>query len=433
MAWLEAILAFAVTMMALSTMVSMIVETFHRVAGLRERGLCFMTEQVFQKVILPKISVAQETAAQKSNRKNGAFDPKAFAAVLTSNRFIPQNDMAPWYKKIIPFLFLKGKSMKTMTTLEFIERLGESPAGHQLLQDANRRGKAYLDMIISDIANKYEDFGESAREYFTRRARLVSVGIAVVLAFSINFDAIHVFKAYLSSQSIRAALIEKGDDIAGKLKKQEEKLNEYLGDIEKEKQNKDKKTAEAPGTSGEAEPNPANTEKGGAGDNTGQDSAGSKQTDPEQASIQKIKENQKNIKNLYDDLLGYGVPIGWNYAPFNAAAPKWDNLNSWKKCLLCIGWFISVLIGGFLIGLGGPFWFDFYKRMSVFTNLVKGLQSDVQKQKDELADKKSAAKTVEEPGKISRVFLNAAVAKLSETPRGRTLLSTDGTVYMKGK
>lgn len=36
-------------------------------------------------------------------------------------------------------------------------------------------------------------------------------------------------------------------------------------------------------------------------------------------------------------------------------------------------WFVGVLLGGALIGLGGPFWFDLYKRLSVFAQIARSL------------------------------------------------------------
>ncbi len=51
MNWLEAMLAFALTMVALSTMVTAIMEVFHRFARSREAGFQLMTEQLFDVVI----------------------------------------------------------------------------------------------------------------------------------------------------------------------------------------------------------------------------------------------------------------------------------------------------------------------------------------------------------------------------------------------
>ena len=56
MEWLEAGLAFAVTMMVFSTMVSVIVETGHRIFRIREKGLQMIMVHVYEDVIWPRLS-----------------------------------------------------------------------------------------------------------------------------------------------------------------------------------------------------------------------------------------------------------------------------------------------------------------------------------------------------------------------------------------
>ena len=77
MNWLEAMLAFALTMVALSTMVTAIMEVFHRFVRSREAGFQLMTEKLFDEVIWPRL------------RSRGSMNPddarKEFIRALTRN------------------------------------------------------------------------------------------------------------------------------------------------------------------------------------------------------------------------------------------------------------------------------------------------------------------------------------------------------------
>ena len=381
MIWLEAILAFAITMMALSTMVSMIVETLHRIFGVREKGLRLMIEQVFNDIIWPKLAFGQNIPGSRGTLHKKEDIAKKFITFFSSARFAPISENESWHKKIVSF-FLRGKQLKSLSTLEFIERLGETEAGRRLIEDASRRSKDYLDTIISDIANKYEDFGENVRDYFSRRARLISVVVSIVLAVCINFDAVTVFKTYLAKHSVRSAIFEKGEAISEQLQLQEKELN---------------------------------------------DLANSQVLDDPKV-LEEIKKNQQGLNKLYDDLVAEGVPIGWVHAPFNTDKARWGKMTPWEQSITLVGWLLSVLLGGFLIGLGGPFWYDLYKRLSMFTSVVRGLQSTVQKPKDQIVQKAAEGLSAEP----AEVFHTAAIAKFAEIPQGRTLLLPDGTAYTGG-
>ena len=53
MTWLNAALAFAITMLILSMVTSVFVETIHRFIGLREKGLKLLVGHVYDWVIAP--------------------------------------------------------------------------------------------------------------------------------------------------------------------------------------------------------------------------------------------------------------------------------------------------------------------------------------------------------------------------------------------
>ena len=56
--------------------------------------------------------------------------------------------------------------------------------------------------------------------------------------------------------------------------------------------------------------------------------------------------------------------------------PGWKTAWSWFVVLL------PVLLAGVLIGLGGPFWYDTYRKLGALAGMAKGFQTTVQGSKE---------------------------------------------------
>lgn len=381
MEWLETGLAFAVTMMVFSTMVSVIVETGHRILRIREKGLQRLVAALYEDVIWPRLS--NQLGQKKATVKD-------FVTGMTSTRFLPvESDVAglkSYFHKVV-----NAKDLKSLTTLEFIERLPETAAGRGLVAEARKRGRKYLDTFLKDLASKYEDFGENATEYFARRARLVSVLVAIGLAFSLNINAIRLIETFLVNREARQAMIKQGETVAANLQKQETALQQFI-------QNR---SAE------------------------------------EKKNLEEIEKNIQELNKTVQTLSSIGIPIGWDTAIWKR--PAWadkeniDNLalRTVAKAWLLFLWTGSVLLTGFLIGLGGPFWFNTFRKLSALTGIVRGFQTPVQKEKEQVP----VVKTEEAPdqkSKVVAIFETAAQARALSDIRGRVLLTPEGNIDQGG-
>jgi len=383
MEWIEAGLAFAVTMMVFSTMVSVIVETGHRIFRIREKGLQMIMGHVYEDVIWPRLS------NRLGEKKTTAID---FMKKMSRARFYPAGQKGPVLRTNLMRKLLKvvnAGQLKSLTTLEFIERLAEMPAGRSIMEETARRGEKYLKVFLEDLASKYEDFGESAKEYFGRRARLVSVLVAIGLSFSLNINAIQLFKTFLVNKNVRQVMIERGEDVAKKMQEQEAELRKLL-----------------------------------------------RTDDPaEKENLEKIEKNIKDLGKSANMLSQTGLPIGWDTVPWNSKA--WqdfkeveDPLSRWTGCAwLLFKWVLAVLLAGLLIGLGGPFWFDTFRKLSALTGIVRGLQTPVQKPKEQEAapDDQMEGKPEGKP-KFVAIFETAAKACALGESKGRALLTQDGKI-----
>jgi hypothetical protein len=378
MEWLEASLAFAVTIMVFSTMVSVIVESFHRIFRLREDGLRRIVEELFDQTIWPKFSVKLMATVDLADRANSKDQlRKQFAKIMTKSRFNPK--IKP--KALMPRVTNAGQLM-ALTSLEMLERLAETDIGTQILKVGHQKGRQILTILIKDCISKFEDIGENASDYFARRARFLSVAISIGLAFVIHLDATELFKYYLSNRLARMAMIAQGEVIAEQLEAQEKNLKALTdGEVVDQKEN-----------------------------------------------INELSGNIKELKSTFDTMISSGVPIGWSERPWKKNAQAWNKLETRWKIVRGLWWFFSVLLAGLLIGLGGPFWFETFRKLSSLTGVVKGLVSDVQKEKDR---PKSGADKQPEDSRVDpvEVFKNAAAAKVFEFPsEGRALLNADGSI-----
>ena len=96
---------------------------------------------------------------------------------------------------------------------------------------------------------------------------------------------------------------------------------------------------------------------------------------------------------------------------------------------LLLKWVLAVLLAGLLIGLGGPFWFDTFRKLSSLTGIVRGLETPVQKAKEQ--DVSTSGESEEKPEmkpKFVAIFETAAKACTFSEVKGRALLTPDGKI-----
>ncbi len=368
MEWLEAVLAFAVLMMVMSTIVSVLVEMVHRFLGAREKGLQLLVRELYGSYLKPRLAAVAE-----GNRE----DPDRFTATITGTRYRPVP--GGWAKKLLHRM-LRSSEQKELTTLEFIERFAETEEGKDLAAWAKAGAGDWLQPeiekrlrpVLEDLASKYEALTVGAREYFSRRARLFSVLFALVVAFALHIDAVTVFKTFLENKSVRHAMIDAGEDVAAELQKQLETVQAL--------------------------------EAGSAGED---DTATAEADELENV----LQEQNDRISKSIADMQSAGVPMGWPAPFWEEAAWVSEGEGWWVGALRGL----SILLSGILIGLGGPFWYDTYRKLGALTGIAQGLQTTVQGAKEAAPPTDAEARK-----RIAEVFVTAIAAQLQPADRGGT-------------
>ena len=337
MAVLSAALAFAITMLILSMATTVMVETIHRFIGLRERGLHLMLGHLYDRVIAPYL-VRQ--GLDEGELKKQFVDlmtvnrAPAGAAGLATNDEAKTKDLSNDDRKNEPWLLSKlwgGRRLSTLEGNAFMSRLGGSEFGAAIESAVDAAGLKDPAAVLNDIAVKFDQFGQEASEYFQRRARLMAVLVALVVAWFMHVHPLQLFDTYRTQPLVAEAVI----------KLQDEALKKY------EDLNKD----------GQQTP-PVNPE----------------------AAAKKAKEAWDALRKAVDDLTQKGAPLGWKdrfteegFATWKIPLPGTEVLAiPYPKSGAGIATAVWLILGGFLIGLGGPFWYDLVKSLSSIRSLLGG-------------------------------------------------------------
>ncbi len=355
MAVLEAGLAFALSMLVFSTLVSVIVEALHRILRLRQRGFHEMIEVFYDDVIV------KQWASRKGIKLSNDAVPEVpeikrqdFTNAFTGNRAVRKKGF---------FGVSPGRTVDSLSTVEFIERLAETPIGRKVIDE----GKEKAEKTIDEFALKFERFGDNARAYFRGRAHFISILVAVCLAFFGNIHSAKLFNGFLHDPELTEKWVTQADSIMDAYKK----IEDQSGQINKEETSFQKTASE---------------------------------------TKRALSEASKKMSQLATE----GLPVGEKYYPICATgSPDTDckkylgeDLQVVKTGVTrtltiladdigkAINWALLVFLSGMLIGLGGPFWFDTVVSLMKSRQMLSGMGLFKNKKK---VEDKDPAQPVEAP------------------------------------
>jgi hypothetical protein len=309
---LTAVAAFAVAMILLSTLVTGIVEIAIRVLSLRAHVLATSVFRMVQDEILPcikKLTSKEET--EEAEPKEAEPDAEAIVTALTRNPVLVPAGKSLSTQGLSGYVSCR-KRIDALSTFAFLQRLAKSDIGKQLVKEADER----LRPILLDFSRTHERYAAASREAFRKRAHAMSLAIAVGLAFIINVDAVRLFQHLSDNREAREALIAQAEAAVEQNRLALEGLESRIA----------------------------------AGDDAAEQTA------------EGITAAVADLRSQIQQLAGLGLPIGWGHFPYadETAAPVPED----SKIPTLPEWFLGTLLAGFLIGLGGPFWFKVYSNLS---------------------------------------------------------------------
>ncbi|MDJ0884226.1 MAG: hypothetical protein QNJ48_08685 [Desulfobacterales bacterium] len=394
---LDATLAFALTLAALATVATTILEAVLRIARMRKKNLIEVMKllnnelgksslrlspderwRFFSQVIANPVVVAKSSLRidwKESEEEN----EKILASFLSS--FGKHQDRKGTYEKV---------------SLEYVLRcLAESDSVKRAAIEAGDKLKTELNRI----ARKYEELGSAVSAGYKQNAQKWSIVIGILLALAANVDGLRIFEAYWKNPKLAAAIIEKHEDFMTK----DQEVQDSMNALEALYFDESQKRAEIEA----AKNDPTRVSEIAALEKRLQEIQKEITATSKMAAI---KNTIQDAQNQVSDLRTLGVPIGWDYypnCPYGKAAIewlnsspecrdipetkrglKWDLIGScpintiWNDFYGFLVWLLKVIITGMLIGLGAPFWFDVAKRLS---RIRRGLKNPNASSEDRLA------------------------------------------------
>ncbi len=329
MQWITAILAFAVTMLVFAMVTSTLVESIHRVLSLRTAGLKLMLANVFDYAVRPHLAGVVAASAAPPMAKQTATDAgppiqspeearQAFVEHMTLNRATRHSPTTPrgrWIDRLTGLINWFTDRFFGVTSVP-VEVFTQKLADPRFQWN----DKQPTPEVITDIALKYESFGREASVYFESRARLLSVVVAIPVAWAFFVHPYKLAIVYTNNPEVASAVANQATEIT----KQVDALRQRVA---KDTGNNDTKTAVASVT----------------------------------AALEDAAKRAKELSTV-------GVPLGWPSIADRVADCKTSSKVS-EDSIVTVCWWLKndwniptvfdaiwLTVGGLLIGLGAPFW-----------------------------------------------------------------------------
>lgn len=321
---LQSMLAFALTMLGLATIVTVVMEMITRFTRRRGRVMRHVLEILFEKEIAPLLG------SLPGDRVKAAID-----AVMASP--IKPDQGTHWFFTPAALLMkrmLGADESTDLTTRDFLVRLSRTEVGTELYEAAKGEWEATLERIEL----RYEELCKASSDWFKKTSASGSLLIGILLAFALNVDGMRILHFYTANPDRAAAMVASAEQTLKLSEEAQKRLQE-------------------------------------AGQEVPADNAGSKAE--LMADLEHAREVQRAIRAYGGELAAAGLPVGASFFPYcsePAAAATRDKcrLTGMDYFFEVVLWAIVVLVSGVLIGLGAPFWYNAASGLLRATQLLRG-------------------------------------------------------------
>jgi hypothetical protein len=422
---LDATLAFVLTLAALATVVTVVMEAVHRILRVRKGNLIIALQRLNKEIpkgplrvdprrrwdfivnVLnnPTAGLKQQLPTSQTLTKEADDQKKHVPTVFGArNEFrAPEKSRGEeaWNNAIDSLGRQNGvRGIYDKVSLEHVLRRFVEVGGVKTkIEGAREAAEAELNRI----ARKYEEFASAVSADFKRRAQLWSMVVGIVLALVANTNGVRIFETYMKNQDLAARVIGQFEEFEKQALDAQESLKKVRAEEEQGGGNSKELDAKIEGKRKELSDLRTERTKADAAKNTSQVKSLDKQIEDKQKEYDslvakryaaseagKAEAAMKDAAGKLRALSELGVPIGTGYFPHllifgglskeekqkRLEAEGMSDLTPWKWFLETVFWFFATAITGMLIGLGGPFWFDVAKRLTEVRSMFKGTPSD---------------------------------------------------------
>ncbi|HLL72261.1 MAG TPA: hypothetical protein VK363_12545 [Pyrinomonadaceae bacterium] len=188
-----------------------------------------------------------------------------------------------------------------------------------------------FDQAIKNVGDWYEAAMDRASGWYKRKVQMILLAIGFLLAAALNADSINIVKALFQDDDLRTAIVQQAENIT---------------------------PPPTPTPDAQPTPTPANEEEA----KRQRDKAAREKQD---AALERLREVRAQLNAT-------GIPLGWGGSEDPVELRRhppleltWSALGRWLLKLL------GLLITGFAVSQGAPFWFDLLNKFMVIRSTVK--------------------------------------------------------------
>lgn len=328
---LLALLAFAVTMLVLATVVTTVLELIARLVRRRTRVFAHLLEVVFDKEIRPILEARLRAAGVAADRARSDF-----AKTIMQSPLLRDDSRA---SRVLGVLLPNAQVSDQLTTEEFVRRLARTEVGRQLAAEASVQIRA----VVERITRRYEEMCDAAREYFRNSSGVLSLVVGIAIAVGYNIDALRILRYFIDNPQVSAAMAADAERALENYKAADQRLKATLKSLE-------------------ARPAQPGPDKEAA-----------------QEDLESIRKLMAETKGSLESLRAKGLPIGMDYFPHcvilgkaGASDPACQGGGLKAQLGDLVLWLLAAVVSGLAIGLGGPFWYDAVTGLMRVTQMMRG-------------------------------------------------------------
>ena len=189
MSLLDSLLAFALTLAALATVVTILMEVFIRWLGLKRRGQVKLVGRLLDHSVKTQLPGREARWQAIKDVLENPFSAIKMAAQESTQAY-------------------RGRAaggIYTEVSLEHVlRRLLESTAAKPLLEQAEQDLKAQLQLL----STRFDEYSSALAADFKRNAQMWSIMVGVGLALVMNIDGVRLLQGYLQDPELRQSVIE---------------------------------------------------------------------------------------------------------------------------------------------------------------------------------------------------------------------------------
>jgi hypothetical protein len=383
MDWITALLAFAVTMLFFSVVVSTLVELIHRTFRMREAGLYQLLQNYYGEVVKPSLSGTDPWSKPVTvDEKEVLRGPTEFADLLCENRAFQREKLGKRFGPLAAFGNWLNGGIDWTTSASFVSHMPVEVFMQKLAASgvfaATKFETPEGAKILQDFGQKFIAFGSEMSEAFERRARVFSIIIALIVAFLFFVHPYRIAVAYLADPARAQRIADLRDEI---LAKQEQLTADRTEQTAPETSKPPQSSETSPSSTPESTSTPSADENAAQDQQevreptsdaeTGDDAGGSSTAaNDSKTVIDGILKDIDALNSEVREVADLGVPIGWpadadvaSIAPCAGGTAPALRADLDAFCTSTngavrptAGSIFWLIIGGMLIGLGSPFW-----------------------------------------------------------------------------